>query len=125
MTILRVLLDQTLGADAAGALREAGCDVVRVSEVGMERADDSAVLAEAIRQNRVLVTLDGHFGDWAVLPLSTHPGVVRVKADPATSDAVIRLLLEFVRAHARRDLTDTLVIAATRSLRWVLTGRGP
>jgi hypothetical protein len=50
--------------------------------------------------------------------------VVRVKADPATSDAVISLLEEFVRAHAQRDLADTLVIAARRSLRWVLTGRG-
>jgi predicted nuclease of predicted toxin-antitoxin system len=113
-----------LGADVAEALREVGCDVVRVSEIGMERADDSSILAEAVRHSRVLVTLDGHFGDWAVLPLSTHPGVVRVKADPATSDAVISLLEEFVRAHAQRDLADTLVIAARRSLRWVLTGRG-
>jgi hypothetical protein len=29
-----------------------------------------------IAEDRTLITLDEHFGDWAVLPLSVHPGRV-------------------------------------------------
>lgn len=75
----------------AEALRTEGCDVVRASEVGQARADDEQVLRNAMDENRILVTLDEHFGDWVVLPLSRHPGVIRLKANPATSKSVIAL----------------------------------
>jgi predicted nuclease of predicted toxin-antitoxin system len=52
------------------------------------RADDKEIVERAISENRILVTLDQHFGDWAVLPLSHHPGVVRLKVNPTTSENV-------------------------------------
>jgi len=35
-----------------------------------------------VDEGRLLGTLDEHFGDWAILPLSAHPGVIRIKASP-------------------------------------------
>ena len=64
------------------ALDEQGRDVVRVFELGLATADDDQILATAISQDRVLVTLDEHFGDWAVLPLEAHPGVVNIESEP-------------------------------------------
>jgi predicted nuclease of predicted toxin-antitoxin system len=49
--------------DVALALRGAGHDVVRVSEVGQSRVDDEQILEKAIAENRILVTLDEHFGE--------------------------------------------------------------
>jgi predicted nuclease of predicted toxin-antitoxin system len=86
---LRLLVDQMLDEEVAQALRDRGHDVVRVSDVGLACADDETILARAIREARVLLTLDEHFGDWTVLPLSHHFGVVRVKANPATSRNVL------------------------------------
>ena len=60
MKPLRLLLDQMLDTEVAFRLTSQGHDVVRLAEVGMSRADDDAVLAESIRQNRILVTLDEH-----------------------------------------------------------------
>ncbi len=37
------------------------------------------------RENRILLTLDEHFGDWVILPLKKHPGVIRIKVNPATT----------------------------------------
>ena len=52
-------------------------------------------LAEAIAENRILVTLDEHFGDWVILPLSKHPGVIRLKINPTTSKNAINLSYHF------------------------------
>ena len=121
MKPLRLLLDQMLDVVVASQLRSQGYDVVRLSDLAMSRADDDAVLTESIRQDRILVTLDDHFGDWAVLPLSSHPGVLRVKSNPATSDRITDLLLPFLEAHGEREFTNQLIIIRETGIRWIHT----
>ena len=58
--------------------------MLRASETGQSRADDQEILRIAIDQRRILITLDEHFGDWAVLPLSKHFGVIRNIGGTAT-----------------------------------------
>lgn len=122
MRTLRLLLDQMLDEEVAGALRAQGHDAVRASDIGLATADDQAILARAIGDNRLLLTLDEHFGDWAVLPLSDHPGVVRVKAAPATSARILNVLLPFLEKTADRDFRDHLVIVRPAGVRWIRTG---
>jgi predicted nuclease of predicted toxin-antitoxin system len=107
--------------DVAQALRTEGYDVVRASEVGQARADDHQILQKAITENRILVTLDEHFGDWVILPLSKHPGVIRLKANPATSKNVIKLLLPFLHLHSPEQFKDHLVILSSKRTKWVKT----
>lgn len=78
----RLYLDQMFRAEVAQALKNEGYDVLRSSETGQARADDQQVLQKTISENRILITLDEHFGDWVVLPLSRHPGVIRLKVHP-------------------------------------------
>lgn len=93
--LLNLYLDQMLPLDVAQALRNEGHDVMRASEVGQARADDYEILQKAIAENRILVTLDEHFGDWVILPLSKHPGVIRLKINPTTSKNAINLSYHF------------------------------
>lgn len=79
---LKLYLDQMFQVDVAQALRAQGYDVLRASETGHARADDYQILKKAISKNRILITLDEHFGNWVVLPLSSHPGVIRLKVNP-------------------------------------------
>ena len=123
MNVRALLLDQMLDGDVAGEQERQGFDVLQLRGIGMSRADDDEVLKEATRRKRVLVTLDEHFGDWAVLPLSRHPGVIRVKADPATASNILRTLTPFLQGHSDRSLADTLVIVSQRGVRWVKTAR--
>ena len=78
-----------LRQDVAEALRDEGHDVIRASEVGEARADDAQILNTAITGGRILVTLDEHFGDWVILPLSKHPGVIRLRVAPTTSQKIL------------------------------------
>lgn len=123
MTRLRLLLDQMIDASVAESLRRRGHDVVRTSEVGMARQDDAGVLQKAVQDDRTLVTLDKHFGDWAVLPLSAHPGVIRIKADPATSDEMQNVLIPFLEQHSDREFRNHLVIVRAAGVRWIDTAK--
>ena len=96
---LNLYLDQMLRLDVAQVLRDEGHDVMRASEVGQARADDYEILQKAIAEDRILVTLDEHFGDWVILPLSKHSGVIRLKINPTTSKNAINLLTPFLSLH--------------------------
>ncbi|MFZ1199048.1 MAG: DUF5615 family PIN-like protein [Desulfobacterales bacterium] len=119
---LRVYLDQCLSAEVAEALRTEGYDVVRASEIGQMRADDFEILQRAISESRVLITLDDHFGNWVVLPLRQHTGVIRIKISPTTSSNALNLLLPFLKEHKKRDFQNQLVILSTKRSRWIYTG---
>lgn len=118
----RFLLDQMLDADVAEALNQQGFPALRVSALGMARSADHEILATAIKQDWVLITLDDDFGDWAVLPLQHHPGVVRIKANPATTQNILSVLLPFLQKHGDGTFKDTLVIVSERSIRRVHSG---
>lgn len=117
----KLYLDQMFSLDVAQALCEEGYDVVRASETGLARADDHQILQKAISEKRILITLDEHFGDWVILPLSRHPGVVRVKVHPTTSENVMRILLPFLRLHRPEQFKNHLVILSVKYVKWILT----
>ena len=117
----RLYLDQMLRVDVAQALKNEGHDVLRAVEVGQDRADDYQILQKAITENRILVTLDEHFGDWVVLPLSEHSGVIRIKINPTTSENAINLLLPFLRLYSPNQFKNRLVILSTRKSKWIST----
>jgi len=118
---LKIYLDQMLRLDVAQALRGEGHDVMRASEVGQDRADDFEILQKAIIENRILITLDEHFGDWVILPLSKHPGVIRLKINPATFKNIIELLLPFLSLHSSEEFKNHLVILSPKRAKWVHT----
>ena len=121
MRRLRLLLDQMLDQEVAQALADLDHDALRVSDVGLASAADDVILQRAIADGRLLVTLDGHFGDWAILPLSAHSGVIRVKASPTTTRNILAVLLPFLDKTADRDFRNQLVIVRPAGARWIRT----
>lgn len=122
--ILRLYLDQMFHLKVAEALRVQGHDVLRASDVGQARADDRDILRKAISDNRILITLDEHFGDWVVLPLSEHHGVIRLKVNPTTSDRIVKILVPFLKRHVQEDFKNHLVIMSERRVKWIRTWIG-
>ncbi len=119
---MRLFLDQMLRPALAELLAEHGHEVVRAEAVGLSRADDSEIFDEARKRDCLLVTLDAHFGDWAVLPLAEHCGVLRLKVHPPTTDALAELMVPFLQHHRQDDFLNHLVILTRRRVRWVRTG---
>ncbi len=119
---MRLFLDQMFRVELAVALRAAGHDVVRAEEAGLARAEDPDILAQAIAQGRVLVTLDGHFGDWAVLPLRQHSGVIRLRVHPTTTEDALLVLTALLAGKTEEEFANHLVIASPARVRWRRTG---
>jgi len=94
---------------------------VRASEAGQSRADDYQILQKAISENRILITLDDDFGDWAILPLSEHSGVIRLKINPTTSKIIIELLLPFLRLYSAEKYKNHLIILSPKRVKWINT----
>jgi predicted nuclease of predicted toxin-antitoxin system len=118
---MRLFLDQMIDRCVADVLRETGYDVECAAEAGMARADDLEILQYCTKQDRVLVTLDEHFGDWTVARLTTHAGVIRLKVHPTGSRNIEQTLIPFLARHARRDFRNTLVIVRPSTVRWIHT----
>lgn len=119
--IMRLYLDQMFNIRIADALRAEGYDVLRASEIGQARADDKEILQKSTADNRILITLDDHFGDWVILPISRHPGVIRIKVNPTTSEKIIGIILPFLRTHRQEEFKDHLVIVSEYKAKWIMT----
>ena len=117
----KLYLDQMFRVEVAEALSNEGYDVVRASETGYARADDQQILQKAISENRILITLDEHFGDWVILPLSRHPGVIRIKVRPTPTENILRILLSLLRENKSGHVKDHLVILSETHVKWILT----
>jgi len=117
----KLYLDQMFRVEVAQRLFDEGYDVLRASETQQDRADDQQILQKAIIENRLLITLDEHFGDWVILPLSNHPGVVRIKVYPTTSERILTLLMLFLRKHTQDQFRDHLVILSEKRAKWIHT----
>lgn len=110
-----------LRVELAELLRAAGHDVLRASETDQARADDALILERAVQEERTLITLDEHFGDWVALPLSKHFGVIRVKAHPPATENIAKVLLPLLLNRPQADFHNRLVIVSASRARWIRT----
>ena len=74
---MRVLLDTCVWGRAADTLRAAGHDVVWAGD-WPEDPGDEEILDRAVRERRVLVTLDKDFGEMVFLQGKPHCGILRL-----------------------------------------------
>jgi predicted nuclease of predicted toxin-antitoxin system len=118
---LRLYLDQMFQVELAQVLRAQGYDVLRASETGQARADDRQILDKAISEGRILITLDEHFGDWVILPLSRHFGVIRLKVHPTTPENILKVLVPFLSLYSQEQFSDYLVILSEKRAKWIRT----
>jgi predicted nuclease of predicted toxin-antitoxin system len=118
---LRLYLDQMFQVEVAQVLRAQGYDVIRASETGQARADDRQILDKAISEGRILITLDEHFGDWVILPLSRHFGVIRLKVHPTTPENILKVLVPFLSLYSQEQISDYLVILSEKRAKWIRT----
>jgi predicted nuclease of predicted toxin-antitoxin system len=90
--VIRLLLDQGLPRSTCAILLAEGWDVVHVCDIGMSQAADPAILDCAVRDNRIVVTLDADFHAHLVLSGASRPSVIRIRIEGLRGDALAGLL---------------------------------
>jgi predicted nuclease of predicted toxin-antitoxin system len=105
---VRLLVDQDVYAPTIAALVAGGHDVVRAAERGMAGAPDSAILAAARTEGRVLVTRDLDFG--RLVQLGPSAPVVILRFPPSALSAMHEELLRVLAHHTADELAGAVVI---------------
>jgi predicted nuclease of predicted toxin-antitoxin system len=93
------LLDQGLPRSAATLLNERGMDAIHVGDVGMSQAADCEILQFAIKEGRIVVTLDSDFHTLLALSGNSKPSVVRIREEGlkglSTCELIVRVWNQF------------------------------
>jgi predicted nuclease of predicted toxin-antitoxin system len=110
----RLLLDQGLPRSTATLLRQAGWDVLHVSEIGMSRADDQDILAHARLQSRVCVTLDADFHTLIATRGAHSPSVIRVRREGLDAPA-LAALLQTIWTSIEQPIADGSLVTVTET----------
>jgi predicted nuclease of predicted toxin-antitoxin system len=84
---MKFLVDRCAGATLARWLREKGHDVRESWGTSSPDPGDQELLAEALAEGRVLVTLDKDFGALVFAHGASHCGLVRLPDVPAAHGA--------------------------------------
>jgi predicted nuclease of predicted toxin-antitoxin system len=97
-TVLRVLTDVGVGRAVEDWLRSAGHDVkaVRDADPGM---DDPDILAWAVGEQRLVLTMDKDFGELGYHSGQAHAGVLLLRLEDAASDEKVRVVREIFTQH--------------------------
>ena len=107
--LMRIFCDENILVETEACLRSIGHDVSSIREVGLLSASDQEILAEAIRQDRVLLTYNADFSDIRLFPLGTHAGIIRLRVSEQTAECLHPLLERALRELAGRDISGKLV----------------
>ena len=91
------------------ALRGHGHDASHLSEEGLERLPDSAILVKAARERRVIITCDLDFADLLALGALSLPSVILLRLRNYTPGSVTPRLLA-VLAECRATLTTGAIV---------------
>jgi predicted nuclease of predicted toxin-antitoxin system len=113
---MRFLLDQSTDARLIAHLAQQGHDATRVARDDPHGLPDTAVLAIARVESRVLITDDRDFGELVSRLGQPHAAIIYLRLG-AYADIALRIArLDYMFAHHADDL-DQLLVVSPRTVR--------
>jgi predicted nuclease of predicted toxin-antitoxin system len=95
---MKFLADESCDFTIVRALREAGFDVLAVSELS-PRADDIAVIELASQEETILLTEDKDFGQLVYAEQKVNRGVVLIRFPASARPALPKAVLDLLNEH--------------------------
>lgn len=108
----KILLDQGIPYSTTHLMKEAGREVVHVSDIRMNRAADEAILAYARANNYICVTLDADFHTLLAINHYSQPSVIRIRRE-GLNGAILAQLLHDIWPKVEKIAEDGAMITVT------------
>lgn len=106
---MRLLADVHISPRTVDWLRSLGHDVVRVGEILTASAPDRAIVVEAIRDERVILTQDLDFSGLIAVSGRSKPSVISLRLSSSRVEAVNRRLEQVLPVIGEALLEGALV----------------
>src|SRR3989442_7333068 len=112
---MRFLADESCDFGVVRALRAAGHDVSAVADI-VPRAEDSAVIALALREERIVLSEDKDFGRLVFAEGQPSAGVILIRFPARARRRLPEAIVEFIRQHGDR-LSESFAVVSPRRIR--------
>ncbi len=116
---MKFLVDRCAGYRLAEWLRQAGHDVVEARERSPDPGDQT-LLAWAVSEDRILVTIDTDFGDLVFAHSLAHCGLVRLPDVPA--EQRIALMERVLTSYPHELEAESIITIRGKRIRISRTG---
>jgi len=107
---MKFLADENVSPKSVSFLQNLGFDAVHVREVGLMGKSDEEVMEYALKERRILLTMDKDFADIRNYPPGTHNGIIRMRLGFASPQAVNTCLELLLKQLSSEDIEGNLVI---------------
>lgn len=111
MSTFRVKTDENLARTHVKRLEQAGYDAQSVVEQNLSGVPDAALWRQVDSEDRFFITLDLDFSDVRQFPPGTHPGILLLRPQRASRDAVTRVLERVLQNRSLEQLKGCLAVA--------------
>jgi predicted nuclease of predicted toxin-antitoxin system len=103
---MKLMLDTCVWGGVKAELQSSGHDVLWTGDLPQDPGDED-ILAQAHREQRVLITLDKDFGELAIRRSLPHSGIVRLVSISATRQGAV---CQLVLAQYGDELTQGAIV---------------
>lgn len=107
---MKLFADESVWEITREFVRQLGHDLATVEERGLAGASDEVVLAQALAEDRVLMSRDLDFSNILLYPPANHWGIIVLRIKPHTTEAVHRILASVLIYFNQESIQQTLVI---------------
>ena len=114
---MRFLVDMPLAPGLAVWLFQQGHDAVHASDVGLDRASDSAVLARARADQRVIVTADLDYPRLLALAQTEGPGLILFRGGDYSEQEAIDRLNRALASVPEQEMRSSIVVVEKQRIR--------
>lgn len=111
---LAFIADEGVEKEIVSALRER-YDVLYVAET-MPAAKDEAILTEAVRIGKILITLDKDFGELVFRDGNVHSGVILCRVQSLALKEAVELVVGTIAKYGQ-DLWSAFTVIQPRNIR--------
>jgi len=107
---MKLKLDENLSRHLKPLLTRIGHDVVTAADENLLSRSDTEIATAALREKRMLLTLDLEFADLRKYPPGSHPGIILFRPPSFGPLSVNKFIIDFVNSADLSELTSCVAI---------------
>ena len=114
---MKFLLDMPIGRKTADWFKSQGFDAVHARDIGLAKASDAEILNHALKENRILLTMDLDFPAILASSQAREPGVILLRLRNPNPALIQKHLALLLRTHQEMRLASAIVIIEDSRIR--------